>query len=471
MALPQLSVWQPHVGIGDPHVSSDDRSRLSILSSLVEPLVRRAPGGLYAPQLAARWTLSEDARSWTFALREGVTFHDGARLEAGDVVASLARVRDEKVGGELGTQGVYQSYLVGSVIEALDATTVRLATPEPMADLLDLLVELPILPRSGPAGGRIGTGPYRLIEAGASAVVTEAYDGYWGRRPVARRLHWHGQADPAERVRALLAGEADLISGVPVEFHQLIEEAREVELVSATSSVCSTFMCNLDAGPCADRHVRQALNYALDVPAIIDGVMAGSAELLTGPFTSLHLGFDPAVAAYPFDPQRARALLADAGYRDGLALTFDIPSVLPDEAPRLAGLMTEQYAEVGIDLEVIEHADRPAYAEMIRAGEMHDACCFDSSPLSTYRLLREKFHGGVRGPWWLGYRNAEVDDLIERAQATADSDERQRRYRRIHRLVRDDAPWVFLYSPRLYWGLGARARGWQPKVDGLIGFA
>lgn len=452
-------------------MSSDDKSRLSILASLVEPLVRRAPGGWYAPCLAASWSLSEDARNWTFALREGVTFHDGAGLEAGDIVASLARVRDEELGGELGTQGVYQSYLAGSVIEALDATTVRLATPEPVADLLDLLVELPILPRGGPAGGLVGTGPYRLLEADASGVVTEAHNGYWGRRPIAQRLHWRGQADPAERVRALLTGEADLISGVPVELHREVEEASEVELVSAASSVCSTFMCNLTAGPCTDRRLRQALNYALDVPALIEEVMAGSAELLTGPFTSLHLGFDPAVPAYPFDPQRARALLADAGYRDGLALTFDIPRVLPDEAPRLAALMKEQYAEVGIDLEVIEHADRPAYAEMVRHRGMHDACCFDSSPLSTYRLLREKFHSGVQGPWWLGYRNAAVDDLIDRAQATAESEERQRLYRRVHHLVRDDAPWVFLYSPRLYWGRGARAGDWQPQVDGLIGFA
>ncbi len=244
-----------------------------------------------------------------------------------------------------------------------------------------------------------------------------------------------------------------------------------MDLVSAASSVCSTFMCNLNTGPCADRRVRQALNYALDVPAIVETVMVGSAELLTGPFTQLHLGFDPDVPAYPFDPALAHKLLAEAGYRDGITLTFDIPSVLPDEAPRLARQMAGQYGEVGIELEVIEHTDRPAYAEMVRAKEMHDACCFDSSPLSTYRLLREKFHGGVRGPWWLGYRNAEVDALIDKAQATALSAKRQRLYQRIHRLIRDDAPWVFLYSPKLYWGIGPRAHGWQPRVDGLIGFS
>ncbi|UCH24773.1 MAG: ABC transporter substrate-binding protein [Trueperaceae bacterium] len=469
MARSQLTVLQAHVAIGDPHVSSDDKNRLSILSAIFEPLVRRAPRGMYSPCLAENWSTSEDARTWTFALRQNAAFHHGEPLEADDVVASLCRVRDQAIGGELGTQGVYQSYLEGSIIEALDVATVRLVTPVPMADLLDLLVELPILPGGDLAQGLIGTGPYRLIDAGEAEVMTEAFDRYWGGKPVVQRLFWRGEPDPSERVRALLAAEADLISAVPLDLHRKVEDASGVDLVSAASSVCSTFMCNLNTGPCADRRVRQALNYALDVPAIVETVMVGSAELLTGPFTQLHLGFDPDVPAYPFDPALAHKLLAEAGYRDGITLTFDIPSVLPDEAPRLARQMADQYGEVGIELEVIEHTDRPAYAEMVRAKEMHDACCFDSSPLSTYRLLREKFHGGVRGPWWLGYRNAEVDALIDKAQATALSAKRQRLYQRIHRLIRDDAPWVFLYSPKLYWGIGPRAHGWQPRVDGLIG--
>ena len=96
-----LRIVQKHTRIGDPHVTSDDADRLSILHALFEPLVRRAPGGVYRPCLAERWSLSSDARAWTFQLREDVVFHDGKPLEADDVATSFTRIRDENVGGEL----------------------------------------------------------------------------------------------------------------------------------------------------------------------------------------------------------------------------------------------------------------------------------------------------------------------------------------------------------------------------------
>ena len=230
-------------------------------------------------------------------------------------------------------------------------------------------------------------------------------------------------------------------------------------------------MCNLRSGVCADRRVRQALNYALDVPQIIDTAMHGAAQPLNGPLTCLHFGYDPETPPYPYDPDKARALLAEAGYADGLRLVLDVPTILPDEAPALARCMAEQYALVGIATEIREFADRPGYADMVRAKQMDDACCFDSSPLSTYRVLREKLHSGVRGPWWQGYINPEVDALIDQAQATADNARRQDLYRCAYRMIHDDAPWIFLYHPILFWGVGPRARGWAVGIDGLIRLA
>ena len=105
---------------------------------------------------------------------------------------------------------------------------------------------------------------------------------------------------------------------------------------------------------------------------------------------------------------------------------------------------------------------------MVKAKQIDDACCFDSSPLSTYRIMREKFHSGIRGPWWQGYTNAEVDTLLNQAWTTADVTRRRDLYRRAYRLIRDDAPWIFLYNSILFWGVGPRARGWTPGIDGLV---
>ena len=105
---------------------------------------------------------------------------------------------------------------------------------------------------------------------------------------------------------------------------------------------------------------------------------------------------------------------------------------------------------------------------MVKAKRIDDACCFDSSPLSTWRVLREKFHAGVAGSWWQGYDNPEVDALLDLAAATVDDARRQALYRRACRLIRDDAPWVFLYSPSLGWGLGPRAAAAEPGIDGAL---
>jgi peptide/nickel transport system substrate-binding protein len=269
----------------------------------------------------------------------------------------------------------------------------------------------------------------------------------------------------------LLSGRADLTVDVTPETGREIAGQPGLSVVSAQSSVCTIFMCNMQNGVCTDRRVRQALNYGLNVPELIDAVMEGAATPLNGPLTSVHLGCDPATQPYPYDPERARELLEEAGWGEGMRLVLDVPSVLPDEAPRIARRMVQQYAGVGITAEVREFSDRPGYAEMVRAKKIDDACCFDSSPLSTYRVLREKFHSRLRGPWWQGYANPEVDRLIEQAQATVDVEQRRGIYHQAYRLIREDAPWIFLYAPTISWGVGKRAQGWSATSDGLVRFA
>jgi peptide/nickel transport system substrate-binding protein len=339
---------------------------------------------------------------------------------------------------------------------------------------LDLLVEIPVV---APAAldhlpeAHVGTGPYHLVDTGDASVTMAAFDHYWGGRPPIDRLRWQAQPEEARRVQALLAGQADLVSQIAPDSRKTLIAGDTVHLVRAPSSICVIFICNAQSGPCADPRVRQALNYALDVGALIRQIKGGGAQALHGPLTPLHLGYDPAVPPYPYDPDKARALLAEAGYAAGLKLELDIPTTHPDEAPRLAKEMVRQYAPVGVTTLIHTHGDRPAYADHVKAKEIHDACCFDSSPLSTYRSLREKFHSGIAGPWWQGYHNQEVNTLLEQAWATVDDTQRQGLYRRACQIIRDDAPWVFLYSPAFFWGVGSRAKAWKVGVDGLVRLA
>ncbi|MFO7733552.1 MAG: ABC transporter substrate-binding protein, partial [Candidatus Aminicenantes bacterium] len=431
-----ITVYQSSVDPGDPHICSDSANRLSLVFSIYEALVKLDDEGVYQPSLAESWAVTEDARAWTFRLRNGVKFHNGEVLRADDVVATMGRVLDPAIGGAFGTQGVYLSYLGDAEIAKVDDLTVRIVTGEPMADLLDLLAAMPI----GPASALgllpreyVGSGPYRVLERKPGEALLEAFPGYWGEAPKFHRVRWVAEPDAAKRVDALLAGGADIVAGVEAEGRTRIAGAAGVALREWESGLCVIFMLNCFEGPCRDARVRQALNYALDVDAIITEVMGGAASRLNGYLTPHHFGHDPETPAYPHDPAKARALLAEAGHPDGLKLAFDIPTTMPDEAPRLAEVMARQLAEAGISVEIVAHEDRAGYSEMVREKRIRDACCFDSSPRSTFRVLREKLHSGLRGPWWEGYENKEVDALIERAQATLGDAERQDIYRRIYR--------------------------------------
>jgi len=351
---------------------------------------------------------------------------------------------------------------------------VMIVTEDPMADLLDLLVAMPISPAS--ALNRlpdeyVGSGPYKTAEASDSRLVLGAHDEYWGGTPRYREIHWIAEGDPEKRLDAVLSGEADVAAGIGIEGWRRITEDERALAHQWDSGLAIIFMLNALEGPARDRRVRQALNYALDVEKIIAEVKYGAARPLNGYLTPHHLGYNPETPVYSYDPDLARTLLAEAGYDEGLTLVFDIPSAMPDEAPDLARMMMEQYSRVGITLEIVEHQDRAAYSEMVREKRINDAACFDSSPRSTYRVLREKLHSGLRGPWWEGYENEEVNSLIEEAQATVSDTDRQAIYRRIYTIIRDDAPWIFLYSPTRYWGVGPAMTDWKPIADGLLIFS
>lgn len=468
-----ITVVQSSVAVGDPHIASDSSNRRNILHTVYESLVRQDDDGGFQPSLAESWTVGEDPRDWTFSLRRGVSFHNGDILDAGDVVATLRRVLDPSIGGSYGTQGVYLSYLAGAEITAPDPQTVGIRTEKPMADLLDLLVDMPISPAGELASlpqRYVGSGPYRIREQSEDRVIVERFDDYWGQPARYDEIRWIPEPDADRRVGALLDGQADVAFRIGFEGKERIAKSPDVIAHESDTGLCIIFMLNAGKGACRDPRVRQALNYAVDVERIIDEIKGGAAKPLNGYLTPLHFGYNPETPAYPYDPEKARSLLRAAGYDGMLKLVFDIPMAMPDEAPRLAGMMAEQLSQVGVSLEIVEHRDRAAYSETVREKRIHDGCCFDSSPASTYRVLCEKLDSSRAGPWWQGYENTTVDALIEQAETTFDDTERQKIYREIYSMIRDDAPWIFLYRPSRFTGARSSMGEWRPAADGSLRF-
>ena len=468
--MKSVTVAQSSVEVGDPHICSDSADRNSLIYSMYEPLVSRDDSGRFRPSLAVRWAVESDGLTWIFRLREGVEFHNGEALKAGDVVSSLKRVVDPSLGGAYGTQGVYASYIGDARFMAARRDTVKIVTGEPIADLLDLLSEMPIAPGDeidGLPKEYIGTGPWLAAEKGRDKVVLERFKDYWGEAPSADESSWLRITKPTERARMVADREADIGTRVGVEGRESLDGQGDINVSGLESGLCIIQIFNASEGVCTDKRVRQALNYAVDKEEVIRNVKKGAATPLNGYLTPHHFGYDPETEPYPYDPGKARRLLSEAGHRSGLKIVMDAPTSMPDEAPELAELMKRQYALVGVEADIRLYRDRPAYAEMVRSKKIHDICCFDSSPRSAFRVLREKLHSGFKGPWWQGYSNPQVDQLISVAQRTFSDEARQSVYRQIYRLVRDDAPWVFLYSPTFFWAVGSSCK-WRPGSDGLI---
>lgn len=466
-----VKICQPSIRLGDPHVNSDDRNKLSPTFNIFNSLVKIDKGMSYKPSLAEKWTLSDDAYKWNFYIRNDVCFHDGKILTADDIVESLNRAISPNIKGELGTTGIYASYLADAEIKALDSYLLTIITPTPNADLLDILSQIPILSKENCSSTNIdliGTGPYKLDHYDDINIKMSRFPKYWGKEPFYDQIIWNSIPDPIERINSLLAGNIDIITDLPAQYWPYIQTNGDYDIRFHESSVSSVFMCNLSSGPCCEKKIRQALNYALDRDEIISKIMYGAANKLTGPFSANHFGFNPSTIGYEYDPEKAKSLLKQTGYERGLEITLDIPQILPDEAVELASLMRDQYKRIGIKTNIVIHENRSDYAKMVRNKKLHDAACFDSSPISTGKVLQEKFRRD--GPWCMGYDNPIVERLISQGKKEPDAVKRKILYQKAYQIISDDAVWIFLYNPILAWAYRKEVTDWNITVDNLISF-
>jgi peptide/nickel transport system substrate-binding protein len=300
---------------------------VQIQGHLYDPLVDyRGPDFKETPLAAERWE-NRDPTTWRFILRKGIKFHDGKELTGEDVKFSI----------ELAQASPTARAKVSNItdVKVVDRHTVEMTTSGPAASLLANLAFIYILPKAdyqakgadGFGQKPVGSGPYRLERWDkGQRIVLVAFDGYWGGKKSPARIVVRPISEGSTRLAELLTGGVDVIQDLPVENVQQVRDNKELAVVQAKGIRQIFFPFNSRADtPLKDKRVRQAINLSIDRDTIVRDVLQGFGEVRTGPFGVTQSGYNPEAAKLlAYNPDRAKALLREAGYPNGVDVVWTV---------------------------------------------------------------------------------------------------------------------------------------------------
>lgn len=449
----------------DPHLTVGRNSQI-LLANVFDGLTARDSNTNIVPGLATEWGYLGDGASWQFKLRSGVTFHNGDPFDAESVKFTVERAINPDTKSTISEL----SNIVGA--EITDATSVTIRAKQPDILMPNRLGELfggmlsPTHTRAMDAATIAtkpnGTGPFMLTEwVKNERMVLDANPNYWRGPASVSQIVVRPILEDAARIAAIQTGEVDYVSNVPYE--RIAELSADPNLVVKTVPTPRVFFVGIDprVTPLNDVRVRQALNYAVDVDAIISALYMGYATRLATAVGSASFGYDPSVTPYPYDPAKARELLAEAGYPNGFSIEFDSFTGSIADHSRPAEAIAEYLRQVGIDvnLNVFEFG---AFGPRRVANQV--------SPLHIYSLGDPYFEPVWALKWMqqqnlgLFYRNPEIYALLDQAEATFEPSARAPIYSRVQQMLKDDAGFIFLFSNYAAFAMNKKV-SYEPRAD------
>jgi peptide/nickel transport system substrate-binding protein len=446
----------------DPHVSTAAND-FRIAVNVYDGLVRNTPGTLeIEPALATDWTISDDGLEYTFTLREGVTFHDGTPFNADAVKFNFDRMLDES--HPFASTGPFPlSFFFSSVesVEVIDETTVKFTLNEAFAPFMSnlasptgLIVSPAAVEQSGADYGRnpVGTGPFKFEEwQSNSRVVVSRNENYWDGPAPLEAVIFRPIVDANTRVAEMLSGGIDVLLETPPDNVAQFRNDANYQVKEAVGPHVWYVMLNAKDGPFADKRVRQAVNYAVNKETLVNDVLQGTADVSAGPIPpAFNWAYNEDVAPYPYDPDKARELLAEAG-AEGASLTFLVTeggSGMLDPVPMGTAIQAD-LAAVGLNVEIKTYEWNTFLAEVNPGlegkGDMAQMAWMtsdpDTLPFLTLRSAAFPDQGGFNSSY---YSNPEVDELLDRARISTDREERGELYRQVQAVVNEDAAWLFV---------------------------
>lgn len=447
----------------DPHASNDNPSS-RVIKQINETLVVQDENMELQPGLAESWEKIDDL-TFEFKLKQGVKFHNGEELKASDVKFTLLRALESPNVG----------HIVGAInknaIEIVDDYTIRIATTEPFAPLLahlahtgaSILSEKAVTEAGDDYGQKpVGTGVFKFVKwTSGDSIELTAFDEYHGEKAKVKNLTFRNIAEATNRTINLETGEIDIAYDVLPSDLKRVEEHKDLTLYRLVNLSTSYIGFNTQKKPFDDVRVRQAINHAVDVESIIEAVMQGVGSVAKGPLGPNVWASNQSLKAYEYDIEKAKQLLADAGYADG----FKTSIWTNDNKTRMdiAEIVQNQLRAINIETEV-KVVEWGAYLDGTARGE-HDMFILGWTTVTgdpdygLYALFHSSQFGDAGNRTFYG--NAKVDELLDKARVSADPAEREALYLEAQELVRDDAPWIFLNS-------GEYLDGARSNVGGFV---
>ncbi|MCC6146375.1 MAG: hypothetical protein IT308_02275, partial [Anaerolineaceae bacterium] len=427
------------------------------------------------PGLATEWRLVDDL-TWEFKLREGVKFHNGEDFNAEVVKYTVDRLKMP--------DAVRITYSFGNVshAEVVDDYTVRIITktPDPMIPAKVFGLHM-IPPKYDAEVGEeefgkkpIGTGPYKLVENSPNQqIVLEAFDDYWGGKPAVDRLIFKPVPEASTRVAELMAGTGDIVLNVPPEDIPTIEADSDVHIATVPGKrVPYVGLDLMPQGPAylKDVRVRQALNYAVDVDGIIEALLSGYGDRVATIYRQDFMGYNPDLKPYPYDPEKAKELLADAGIKEGdITLKIATSAETTNKGVEVAEAIAGMLQEVGINAEADVLAEQ-AIRDMYIGGQE----AYKIDPLWLWNWgSREPdadsaLSGFLHSSGITSYlRDETLDKMIEEARSMMDEDMRIEKHKAIQQYIYENAPVIFLYVSHDIYGINNRVE-WTPRRDQYV---
>lgn len=423
----------------DPHKAVAAGTK-EVMFNVFEGLMKPTPEGDLIPAVAEKYEVSDDQLVYTFTIRDGIKFHNGQPVTAGDVVNSITRCIEPSEAGVLAVEPL-------SAVEkvtGMDERTVQIRLKEPNTEFLAYLT-LAILPAEydGQDTAPVGTGPFKFVSRAAQDnIVLERFDDYWGEKAYLDKVTYKIIENADSILMSLQSGAVDLFAHLTST--QVAQLGDDFNIEEGTMNLVQAMYLNHAEKPFDDVRVRQALCCAIDRQQILDLAFDGYGSLIgSSMYPAFGKYFDDSLTNYyTHDVEKAKALLADAGYPDGFSMTITVPS---NYQPHIdtAQVIVEQLKEVGITAEILP-VTWESWLNDTYVGRQFQATVVgvDASTM-TARALLERFTS-TAGNNFINYNNAEYDAFFQEAVSAADDAAQTAAYKKAEANLTENAANVYI---------------------------